>query len=218
MVFHLLIKYSMTNLIKRKARNKFLAFLSLLKEKIMGYVPKFIHLDHFIDIEYPFGIYWKHSYIQQSAKAIFNTYKEDIKKGMSITFVARGTSGAMIAGAMLNELHNINPTIKTFILIVRKEEDISSHCPSLRGIDRVGITRFIVVDDFISSGETIEAIIQDLDSQLRISNHPSNKYDMLCVSNFIDARVLKKNSCADYKKWKAICSRFEYVVCCPKPE
>ncbi len=119
---------------------------------------------------------------------------------------------------MLNELHNINPTTKTYILIVRKEEDTGSHCSSLRGIDEVGTTRFIVVDDFIASGETIEAIIQDLDKQLRVSYHPSNKYDMLCVSNFIDAEALKKNSCDDYGKWKVICSRFEYVVCCPKPE
>lgn len=69
----------------------------------MGYVPKFIHLDHFIVVEYPFGVHWKHSYIQQSAEAIFNTYKEDIEEGTSITFVARGTSGAMIAGAMLKK-------------------------------------------------------------------------------------------------------------------
>ena len=41
---------------------------------------------------------------------------------------------------------------------------------------------------------------------------------MLCVSNFIDAKTLKKNSCDDYKKWKGICSRFKYVVCCPKPK
>lgn len=184
----------------------------------MGYIPKFIHLDHFITVEYPFGIHWKHSYIQQSAEAIFNTYKEDIEEGTSITFVVRGTSGAMIAGAMLNELHNINPTTKTYILIVRKEEDTRAHCSSLRGIDEVGTTRFIVVDDFIASGETIEAVIQALDRQLRVSYHPSNKYDMLCVSNFIDAKALKKDSCDDYRKWKGICSRFEYVVCCPKPE
>lgn len=113
----------------------------------MGYVPKFIHLDHFIDVVCPFG----------------------------------------------------------------------AHCSSLRGIDRVGTTRFIVVDDFISSGETIRAIIQDLDRQLRMNYHPYNKYDMLCVSNFIDAKALKKNSCDDYRKWKGICSRFEYVICCPKP-
>ena len=93
----------------------------------MGYVPKFIHLDHFISVEYPFGVHWKHSYMQQSAEAIFNTYKEDI-----------------------------NPTTKTYILIVRKEEDTSAHCSSLRGIDEVGTTRFIVVDDFMASGETIE--------------------------------------------------------------
>ena len=74
------------------------------------------------------------------------------------------------------------------------------------------------VDDFIASGETIKAIIQDLDSQLGVSCRPSNKYDMLCVSNSIEAKALKKNSCADYRKWKKICSRFEYVVCCPKPE
>lgn len=184
----------------------------------MGYVPKFIHFDHFIDIKYPFGVHWKHRYIQSSAEAIYDTYKEDIEEGTSITFVVRGTSGAMIAGAMLNELHSINSTAKTYILIVRKEEDTSAHCSSLRGIDEVGTTRFIVVDDFIASGETIEAIIQDLDRQLGVSYHPSNKYDMLCVSNFIDAKALKKNSCNDYRKWKRICSRFEYVVCYPKPE
>ena len=184
----------------------------------MGYVPKFIHLDHFIDVKYPFGAHWKHSYIQQCTEAIFNTYKEDIDEGTSITFVVRGTSGAMIAGAMLNELHNINPSTKTYILIVRKDSDISAYCPSLRGIDEVGTTRFIVVDDFISSGETIEAIIQALDRQLGVIQHSPNKYDMLCVSNFIDAKALKKNSCDNYRKWKRICSRFEYVVCCPKPE
>lgn len=185
----------------------------------MGYIPKFIHFDHFITINYPFGIYWKHSYIQQSAQAIFNTYKEDIEEGTSITFVARGTSGAMIAGAMLNELHNINPTTKTYILIVRKKEDASAHCSSLKGISGVGTTRLIVVDDFIATGETIEAIIQELDEYFnKVIHHPTNKYDMLCISNFIDAKALKKNSCDDYRKWKRICSRFNYVVCCPKLE
>lgn len=185
----------------------------------MGYVPKFIHLDHFINVVYPFGIHWKHSYIQQCAEAIFNTYKEDIEEGTSITFVARGTSGAMITGAILNQLNNINPTTKTYILIVRKEEDVSAHCCSLKGIDEIGTTRFIVVDDFIASGETIRGIIQELDMYfISAAYTPINKYDMLCVSNPINAEALKKNSCDDYRKWKGICSRFKYVVCCPKPE
>lgn len=75
----------------------------------------------------------------------------------------------MIAGAMLNELHNINPTTETYILIVRKEENTSAHSSSLKGIDVVGTTRFVVVDDFIASGETIRAIIQDLDRQPWVS-------------------------------------------------
>ena len=129
----------------------------------MGYIPIFVYLDHFIDVTYPFGAYWEHSYIQQCAEIIFNTYKEDIDGGTSITFVVRGTSGAMIAGAILNQLNNINPTTKTYILIVRKEEDISGHCPSLRGIEETNDTRFVVVDDFIASGNTIEAIIRALD-------------------------------------------------------
>lgn len=185
----------------------------------MGYIPKFIHLGPFIDVNYPFGINWEHSYIQQGAEAIFNTYKEDIEEGTSITFVARGTSGAMIAGAMLNELHNINPTTEIYILIVRKNEDVNAHCSSLKGIDDVGTTRFIVVDDFIASGKTIEAIIQELDLYFTsVAHHPTNKYDMLCVANSLDAKALKKNSCAGYRKWKGICSRFKYVVCYPEPE
>ena len=185
----------------------------------MGYIPKFIHFSHFIDVKYPFGVHWEHSYIQQGAEAIFNTYKENIEEGTSITFVVRGTSGAMIAGAMLNELYNISPTTKTYILIVRKKEDTSSHCCSLKGIDDVCNTRFIVVDDFIASGETIEAIVQELDWYFTsVAHHPINKYDMLCVSNSIDARALKKNSCDDYRKWKGICSRFKYVACYPEPE
>ena len=185
----------------------------------MGYIPKFVYLDHFIDITYPFGAHWKHSYIQQCAEAIFNTYKEDIDGGTSITFVVRGTSGAMIAGAILNQLNNINPTTKTYILIVRKGEDISAHCPSLKGINEVGTTRFIVVDDFIASGKTIEAIIRALDMHFMGVVCPStNKYDMLCISNFIDAKALKKNSCDNYRKWKGICSKFKYVVCSPEPK
>lgn len=160
----------------------------------MGYVPKFIHFDHFITVNYPFGVHWRHGYIRQSAEVIFNTYKEDIKEGTSITFVVRGTSGAMIAGAILNELHNIDPTVETYILVVRKDSDTSAHCSSLRGINDIVTTRFIVVDDFIASGETIDAIIQALDKHFEVIPHPINKYDMLCVSNAIDVKALKKRT------------------------
>lgn len=184
----------------------------------MEYVPKFIHFDHFIPVEYPFGVHWKHEYIQKSAKAIYDTYKEDIEEGTTIVFVARGTSGAMIAGAMLNELHYIDSSVSTCILIVRKDTDTSAHCPSLRGIGELQEARFIVVDDFMQSGKTIKAILEGLDNYFEIPLASNKKYDMLCVSNFLDIGVLEKNTCSNYRKWKGICSRFEYVVCCPKPD
>ena len=120
----------------------------------------------------------------------------------------------MIAGAMLNELKHINPSIIVYILIIRKDRD-DAHSRSLEGKDKIGISKIIVVDDFIDSGDTINAILEELDNKA-ISIFP--KYDMLCVSNYIDAKTLKKNSCDNYRKWKSICSRFEYVVCCPKPD
>ena len=114
----------------------------------MGYIPKFIHLDKFILIRYPFGVNWEDDYIKQSARVIYNTYEEDISDGYRITFVARGTSGAMIAGALLNELSHIDSSVGTSILIVRKDGD-NAHSYSLKGIDEIGISKLIVVDDFI---------------------------------------------------------------------
>lgn len=182
----------------------------------MGYIPKFIHFDKFIPIVYPLGIHWKHEYIEQGAKALYDIFQEELLRGVSITFVARGTSGAMVAGAMMNEIHHINPDVKAYILIVRKKED-DAHCSSLYGISNVGDTRVVIVDDFICSGETIEAIIEALDNYLDDAEGRC-KYDALCISNGLEADALKKNKCDDYRMWKNICRRFEYVVCCPKPK
>ena len=183
----------------------------------MGYVPKFIHFDKFIPIRYPIGVHWKHEYIKQGAKAIYDTFQEDLSNGISITFVVRGTSGAMVAGALLNEIHHIDPNVETYILIVRKETDTEAHCSSLYGIDNIGATRFVVVDDFICNGETIEAIIEALDNYFE-DTKGIYKYDALCISNGIEADALKKNKCDDYRMWKGICRRFRYVICCPKPK
>lgn len=181
----------------------------------MGYIPKFIHFDKYNVMKYPPGVNWNHEYIRQSSKAIYDTFQEDLLHGISITFVVRGTSGAMIAGALLNELHHINSDIKVFIVIVRKEED-KAHCGSLVGIDDTNTTKLIVVDDFICSGETIEAIIETLDNYFHSTD--KYKYDMLCIGNWLNSDALKKNKCDNYKKWKRICRRFKYVTCSPKTD
>lgn len=185
----------------------------------MGYIPKFVYLDHFINVVYPFGIYWKHEYIKKSTRIIYNIYKSEIEEGTTMAFIARGTSGAMIAGAMLNELHSIDSSVDARILIVRKENDTSAHCSSLKGIEDLEEARLIVVDDFISSGDTIEAILRALDIWFENPPSPMFKYDMLVVSNYICKEYLKKNTgVEDYRMWKSICSRFDIVVCCPKPD
>lgn len=146
----------------------------------MGYVPKFIHFSHFIEIMYPFGVYF----------GVMSIYK--VVQRLSIIL--------MIAGAIVNELHHINSSANTCILIVRKDNDTSAHCHSLRGIEDLQEARFIIVDDFIQSGETIKAILKDLDEYFEISSTPKEKYDMLCISNYLDVGALKKNRCANYKK------------------
>lgn len=183
----------------------------------MGYIPKFVHLDKFVPVTYPFGINWKHELIAKSTKALYDIYKEEISEGTTIAFIARGTSGAMIAGAMMNELHHIDSFARSCVIIVRKESDTSAHCSSLKGIEDLNNARLVVVDDFISSGDTILSILEELDKYYEIIPSPKEKYDMLCVSNHIDARSLKKKYKCDWDMWKAVCSRFNIVVCCPKP-
>lgn len=182
----------------------------------MGYVPKFIHLCPYKDVRYPFGLLWNYEYIRECAKAIYITYKDEIKEGITIALVGRGLSGAMIAGGIITVLHRINPSIEACILVVRKDSDLA-HNGSLDGITLLNNPKFIVVDDFIESGNTIRAILEKLDDYFGHSA-PQLKYDMLCISNSIDKDALKKNKCKNYKKWKNICSRFKYVVCYTKPD
>lgn len=184
----------------------------------MGYIPKFVHLDEFVHVVYPFGINWKHELIVKNTKALYDIYKEEISEGTTIAFIARGTSGAMIAGAMMNELHHIDSFAKSCIIIVRKESDESAHCSSLKGIEYLDNARLIVVDDFISSGNTVLAILEELDRYFEVIPSAKEKYDMLCVSNHINARKMKKKYQYDWDMWKAICSRFDIVVCCPEPD
>lgn len=184
----------------------------------MGYIPKFVHLDEFVHVVYPFGINWKHELIEKSTKALYDIYKEEIVNGTVMAFITRGTSGAMIAGAMMNELHHICPFANSCIIVVRKESDKSAHCSSLKGIEDLDNARLIVVDDFISSGNTVLAILEELDRYFEVIPSAKEKYDMLCVSNPINARKMKKKYQCDWDMWKAICSRFNIVVCCPEPE
>lgn len=178
----------------------------------MGYIPKFIHLDKFISVKYPFGLHWNQQYIRGCARAIYDTFKTRLQEGDIIAFVVRGSSGAIIAGAIKNEIYHFDNNIAIIIVISRKVDE-ECHSVTLSGLHADII---IVIDDFIESGDTISNILQDLDTHIK--EHPI-KYDMLCISNWIEPIILKKNGPNEnWETYKAICSRFKYVACCPRPE
>nr|DAY45709.1 MAG TPA: adenine/guanine phosphoribosyltransferase [Crassvirales sp.] len=180
----------------------------------MNITPKIVPFKEFLEIDYPLGLNWNSKYPKYIAESISNVYKEG-----SITLVVRGTSGAMLAGAIVNELSHLNPNIFPFILVVRKPKEIS-HCSSLDGIEHIKSTKYIIVDDFIVSGETIQAILSDLDSYFKSHSKEPKTYDMLCINNFMRILTLMSPEINEvYKEtYKEIYSRFNYIVCSPKQE
>ena len=63
----------------------------------------------------------------------------------------RGMSGALIASVLAYEL-------KKPLIIVRKDKDNTHSCYSVEGIENA--STYLIVDDFVSSGETANAILE----------------------------------------------------------
>ena len=96
----------------------------------------------------------------------------------------------------------------------RKAE--STHGDNLEGISSnvSDDTHIIVVDDFVQTGETIEAILKDLTE--RIKN--MKVFDMLCVANGWDEGDFTEEGGerGTNRYWevnKRIASHFEYILC-----
>ena len=176
-------------------------------------LPKIIQFDKYADVHYPFGSNWNSAYIEQIAKCIYDIFKYDIKHHTSITLVARGSSGTMIAGAVLNELHRLISDYQLYLMIVRIENDDFSHSYSLHGLSELTNTKIIVVDDFIASGKTIREILKSLDDYL--GNEKKSNYDMLCISNQISEFILRQRLKETSFSLRDVYSRFDYIVCNP---
>ena len=69
--------------------------------------PKVIRFKELIPVQYPCGIYWNVKYAKSIANIILKIYKGWIESDGAITLVVRGTSGSMIAGAVVTELHRL---------------------------------------------------------------------------------------------------------------
>lgn len=173
----------------------------------------FKYLPHDCPVSYPVGrnYYETFEYIKGVANIIQRTFPD----GM-IILIARGHSGSIIAGGLAFTLRKEH---KRDVLISISRKD-PSHGYTLEGI-RLGSTikeYFIVVDDFVQTGDTILSIIKDLKE-----NAPSIEiYDMLCVGNhwdendfsddgiYIDDKYIVNN---DWKTNLEISKHFRYICC-----
>ena len=166
---------------------------------------KFIYFRNDCSLSYPVGefFYLSFNYIREAAYSINKTFP----KGKFI-LVVRGHSGSILAGGIAYILKRKGREV--LISVSRKAE--STHGCNLEGLLSYipDDTHIIIVDDFVETGETIEAILKDLTE--RIKN--IEVFDMLCVANHWNEDDLTDRGIN--KHWEAnkrIASHFEYILC-----
>lgn len=148
-----------------------------------------------IGTEYPDTSY---HYVREVTRVINETFPEG-----NIILLVRGTSGTILAGGVAYLLARKGRNVT--ISVSRKSEE-KSHSSTYSNISKYTKGIFIVLDDFICSGETVECILGDF---LRLKKC---KLDMLCVCN-----KWNQDSINDESVLKRITQNFKYV-CCNKLE
>lgn len=170
---------------------------------------EFIYFRNQCSMWYPTGENFSHAfdYIEEAAFSI-----DDVFPTGRFILVVRGHSGSILAGGIAYLLRRKDRDVQ--ISISRKSE--STHGDNLEGIypfyetDEVHI---IVVDDFIQTGETINAILKDLAKVMM----GRKTFDMLCIANHWDESSFTKEGGDEYwKAHKEVASHFEYILCNPK--
>lgn len=171
---------------------------------------KFVYFRNACSVYYSIGQFFSSdnfSYIREAASSINKVFPTG-----KLILVVRGHSGSILAGSIAYILKRKGREV--LISVSRKAE--STHGDNLEGISPnvSDDTHIIVVDDFIQTGETIEAILKDLTE--RIKN--MKVFDMLCVSNQWDEDDLteegrKKVTNRYWEANKRIASYFEYILC-----
>lgn len=121
----------------------------------------------------------------------------------SVALICRGTSGTILAGAvgyiLKKKQHDVS------IIVSRKHEE-SSHDYNMSGVKFLQSTDrpfSVIVDDFIDTGDTIKAILKDVDS---ITTLPV--LDMLCIDNYLSDKKVEELPII-YEPLQ----RFNYVLC-----
>lgn len=159
-----------------------------------------IHFKEDTDCVYPVGASFNRNrdYIVEVARTIHTIAGKDKR----IALICRGTSGTILAGAvgyiLKKKHHDVN------IIVSRKCEE-NSHDYNMSGVgflDTKNRPFSVVIDDFINTGNTIKAILKDIDSSITIPT-----LDMLCVDNYVNNKEVGANP-----KYELL-QRFNYVLC-----
>lgn len=170
---------------------------------------KFVYFRNDCGVSYPVGQFFFSSfdYIREAASSINKVFPTG-----KLILVVRGHSGSILAGGIAYILKRKGREV--LISVSRKAE--SAHGDNLEGIpsEVSDDTHIIIVDDFVETGETIEAILKDLTKRIR----GVKVFDMLCVANHWDEGDLTKEGgkAGINKYWEAnkrIASHFEYILC-----
>lgn len=171
---------------------------------------KFVYFKNACKMYYPVGQYFSSDnfdYIREAASSINKVFPTG-----KLILVVRGHSGSILAGSIAYILKRKGREV--LISVSRKAE--STHGENLEGIPSnvLDDTHIIVVDDFVQTGETIEAILKDLTE--RIKN--MKVFDMLCVANGWDKGDLtgeggERGTNRYWEVNKRIASHFEYILC-----
>lgn len=152
---------------------------------------KILKLTHPLNIPYPVGR------AMSTTKEIISEMASELRKiypnkSEPLIFLVRGSSGAILAGiitSMMSEYEDIE------IMHIKKSGE-SSHSGNNYRFKKQRKT--IILDDFISSGETVNSIYNSVDDY-----NVNLIIDTLCVSGsvFIERLCFKPNN--------LICSRYE---------
>lgn len=152
---------------------------------------KILKLTHSSDIPYPVGraMSTTKEIVSEMASGLIKIYPN---KSEPLIFLVRGSSGAILAGiitSMMSKYENIE------IMHIKKSGE-SSHSINYYRFDEQCKT--IILDDFISSGETVNSIYNSVNEY---NKNPT--IDTLCVSG----SVFIERLC--FKPSNLICSRYE---------
>ena len=169
----------------------------------MGGAVNFIHFEKTADCSYPIGGEFNDNfdYIREAARTLHTV----IDKDEDIALVCRGTSGCIIAGSVCYILKKKGR--KVTIVISRKSKN--THGDNMDGYYKIlkGAVP-VVIDDFISSGDTVGEILKDLDDFIKWDTYP-----FLCTANFLDESVLIERGENGRIVLYDVMNRFDTMIC-----